>query len=250
AFNRKKVTCFSKDNIMKMTDGLFHKVFDEIGAEYPDIEKDHKIIDIGSAILADHPESLDVVVTLNLYGDIVSDIAAQITGSVGLGGSANIGPEAAMFEAIHGSAPDIAGKGIANPSGLLNAAVMMLEYIGQADSSVLIQNAWLKTIEEGSLTADVYKEGKSKQKLGTMDFAKAVVANFGQTPHTLPKVSPKEARIIKLPKMELASSEKEIVGCDVHICSVLGDPVKIANIAKDLSDVMFLELIAQRGIKI
>src|SRR5690606_24987824 len=117
--NRKKVTCFIKDNIMKLTDGIFHKVFDEVAAEYPEIESDSLIVDIGSAFLADRPGTLDVIVTENLYGDIISDIAAQITGSVGLAGSANIGDDYAMFEAIHGSAPTIAGKNIANPSGLL-----------------------------------------------------------------------------------------------------------------------------------
>ncbi len=117
--NRKKVTCFTKDNIMKMTDGLFHQVFDEIGAEYPELEKEHWIVDIGAAKLADTPEMFDVIVMPNLYGDILSDVAAQITGSVGLAGSANIGDYCAMFEAIHGSAPRRAGQNLANPSGLL-----------------------------------------------------------------------------------------------------------------------------------
>ena len=103
---------------MKMTDGLFHKVFDEMAAEYPEIDKEHLIVDIGAARLADTPEAFDVIVMPNLYGDIISDVAAQIAGSVGLAGSANIGEHFAMFEAIHGSAPDIAGQNIANPSGL------------------------------------------------------------------------------------------------------------------------------------
>ncbi|MBC8170437.1 MAG: NADP-dependent isocitrate dehydrogenase, partial [Anaerolineae bacterium] len=123
--NRKKVTCFTKDNIMKMTDGLFHQVFNETAAEYPEIEFDHKIIDIGAARAATRPEDFDVIVMPNLYGDVVSDIVAELTGSVGLAGSANIGDKYAMFEAIHGSAPDIAGQGIANPSGLLLGGVMM-----------------------------------------------------------------------------------------------------------------------------
>lgn len=114
--NRKKVSCLVKDNIMKLTDGLFHRVFKEIAAEYPDIQSDSWIIDIGAARLSDTPEIFDVVVTTNLYGDVVSDITAQISGSVGLAGSSNIGESCAMFEAIHGSAPDIAGKNIANPS--------------------------------------------------------------------------------------------------------------------------------------
>ena len=131
--NRKKVTCFTKDNIMKLTDGLFHKVFDEIGAEYPDIEKEHWIVDIGAAKMADTPEAFDVIVMPNLYGDILSDVAAQIAGSVGLAGSANIGDQCAMFEAIHGSAPRRAGQNLANPSGLLLGAVMMLVHIDQPD---------------------------------------------------------------------------------------------------------------------
>ncbi|MBO6759365.1 MAG: NADP-dependent isocitrate dehydrogenase, partial [Roseivirga sp.] len=142
AYNRKKVTCMTKDNIMKHSDGMFHKVFNEIAKEYPDIEADHWIIDIGSAVVAARPESLDVVVTLNLYGDVISDIAAEVAGSVGMAGSANIGMNHAMFEAIHGSAPDIAGKNMANPSGLLNGACMMLVQLGKADKAELIQNAW------------------------------------------------------------------------------------------------------------
>src|SRR5438270_2696365 len=124
--NRKKVTCFTKDNIMKLTDGLFHKVFDEIGAEYADIEQEHWIVDIGAAKLADTPEAFDVIVMPNLYGDILSDVAAQIAGSVGLAGSANIGENISMFEAIHGSAPRRAGQNLADPFGLLQGSVLML----------------------------------------------------------------------------------------------------------------------------
>jgi len=137
-YGRHKVTCMTKDNILKQADGIFHKIFDEVAREYPNIESNHMIIDIGSAIIADRPHSMDVVVTQNLYGDIISDIAAQVTGSVGLGGSANIGDEVAMFEAIHGSAPDIAGLDIANPSGLINAAVMMLVHINQPEIAAKI----------------------------------------------------------------------------------------------------------------
>src|SRR6476620_5951613 len=129
--NRKKVTCFTKDNSMKLTDGLFHKIFDEIATEYSDIENEHWIVDIGAAKLADTPEAFDVIVMPNLYGDVLSDVAAQIAGSVGLAGSANIGEHVSMFEAIHGSAPRRAGQNLANPSGLLLGAVMMLVHIGQ-----------------------------------------------------------------------------------------------------------------------
>src|SRR5581483_8214495 len=186
---RKKVTCFTKDNIMKMTDGLFHKVFDEIGQQYPDIEKEHWIVDIGAAKMADTPEAFDVIVMPNLYGDILSDVAAQIAGSVGLAGSANIGTQCAMFEAIHGSAPRRAGQNLANPSGLLLGAVMMLVHINQPDVAERVHNAWLKTIEDGIHTYDIFVEGVSKQKVGTKEFAEAVIARLGQKPEQLKAVS-------------------------------------------------------------
>ncbi|MFC4736817.1 NADP-dependent isocitrate dehydrogenase [Bacillus daqingensis] len=183
---RKKVTCITKDNIMKRSDGLFHKVFEEVANEYPELETDHWIVDIGLAKIADTPEDFDVVVMPNLYGDIGSDIAAQISGSVGLAGSANVGDEYAMFEAIHGSAPDIAGKGIANPSGLLNGAVQLLLHIGEAETAENIQNAWLKTLEDGVHTGDIAKGGKS---VGSKEFADAVIERLGSRPEKLQAVS-------------------------------------------------------------
>src|SRR6201997_5530418 len=138
-YNRKKVTCFTKDNILKMTDGLFHRVFDEIGPEYPDIEKEHWIVDIGAAKMADTPQAFDVIVMPNLYGDVLSDVAAQIAGSVGLAGSSNIGDQCAMFEAIHGSAPRRAGQNLANPSGLLLGSVLMLVHINQPEVAARAQ---------------------------------------------------------------------------------------------------------------
>src|SRR5918994_3453184 len=186
---RKKVTCFTKDNIMKQTDGLFHKVFDEIGAEYPDIENEHWIVDIGSAKMADTPEAFDVIVLPNLYGDILSDVAAQIAGSVGLAGSANIGDQCAMFEAIHGSAPRRAGQNLANPSGLLLGSVLMLVHIDQPEAAERVHNAWLRTLEDGLHTYDIFKEGVSKQKLGTREFAQAVIARVGQKPEKFKAVS-------------------------------------------------------------
>ncbi|QKX02504.1 isocitrate dehydrogenase [Wolbachia endosymbiont of Dirofilaria (Dirofilaria) immitis] len=185
--NRKKVTCLTKDNIMKMTDGTFRAAFDRIAKKYQDIKAEHYIVDIGMARVATEPENFDVIVTGNLYGDILSDIVAQISGSIGLVASSNIGSEYAMFEAIHGSAPDIAGKNIANPSGLLNAAVNMLIYISQVDTAKLIYDAWLRTLEDGIHTVDLYKREKSKQKVGTKEFAEAIVGNLGRKPNTLPE---------------------------------------------------------------
>lgn len=188
-YGRKKVTCFVKDNIMKQTDGMFHKVFDGVAAEYPEIAHQHLIVDIGAAKLANSPQMFDVIVMPNLYENILSDVAAEITGSVGLAGSVNIGITCAMFEAIHGSAPDIAGKNIANSSGLIQASVLMLNHIGENKVAANIQNAWLATIEDGIHTPDIYQEGLSKQKAGTDAFANAVIERLGKKPNQLSAVA-------------------------------------------------------------
>src|SRR5438270_7049338 len=218
--NRKKVTCFMKDNIMKLTDGLFHRVFNEIAMEYPDIANETWIVDIGSAKLADTPEAFDMIVLPNLYGDILSDVAAQIAGSVGLAGSANIGESCAMFEAIHGSAPRRAGQNIANPSGLLLAAVMMLVHIDQPDVATQVHNAWLRTIEDGIHTYDIYVEGVSKAKVGTVEFAEAVIARLGQEPHMLKAVGYTSAPTHITNEHVSTSSfseKKDLVGIDVFL---------------------------------
>lgn len=251
-YGRKKVTCFTKDNIMKQTDGLFHQVFDEIAKEYPEIENEHWIIDIGAAKMADTPEAFDVIVMPNLYGDVLSDVAAQIAGSVGLAGSANIGEECAMFEAIHGSAPRRAGQNLANPSGLLQGAIMMLNHIGQTKVAEKVQNAWLKTIEDGIHTYDVYKEGVSKEKVGTKEFAQAVIANLGQEPKLLKPVSYAENATLNLPKYERkAPAKKDLVGVDLFVHWAGKSPDELAAIVQSLdSNEVKLSMITNRGIKV
>lgn len=251
-YGRKKVTCFTKDNIMKQTDGLFHQVFDEIAKEYPGIENEHWIIDIGAAKMADTPEAFDVIVMPNLYGDVLSDVAAQITGSVGLAGSANIGEECAMFEAIHGSAPRRAGQNSANPSGLLQGAVMMLTHIGQTEVAEKIQNAWLKTIEDGIHTNDIFKEGVSKQKVGTKEFAKAVISNLGQKPSVLKPVSYAKNAALNLPKYtRKPAAKKELVGVDVFVHWSGTDPHELAAVIKKIEKpALKLTMITNRGIKV
>jgi isocitrate dehydrogenase len=249
---RKKVTCFTKDNIMKQTDGLFHQVFDEIAREYPEIENEHWIIDIGAAKMADTPEAFDVIVMPNLYGDVLSDVAAQITGSVGLAGSANIGEECAMFEAIHGSAPRRAGQNLANPSGLLQGAVMMLNHIGQTDIAVKVQNAWLKTLEDGIHTYDIFKEISSKKKVGTKEFAQAVIENLGQKPSMLTPVSYAGSSKMQLPKYQRKQpAKKELVGVDVFVHWAGEDPSTLANLVKKMeTNEMALTMVTNRGIKV
>jgi isocitrate dehydrogenase len=237
---------------MKLTDGLFHKVFDEIGAEYPGLEKEHWIVDIGAAKLADSPEAFDVVVMPNLYGDILSDVAAQIAGSVGLAGSANIGAKYAMFEAIHGSAPRRANQNLANPSGLLLGAVMMLLHIDQVEAAERVHNAWLKTIEDGIHTYDIFAEGKSTEKVGTREFAQAVAARMGQKPEKLKPVSYNAAaeHTTAGAAITRSSETKELVGVDLFLDWESGSPAQLGQALEAHAAELKLIMLESRGVKV
>jgi isocitrate dehydrogenase len=249
---RRKVTCFTKDNIMKITDGLFHRVFDEIGEEYANVEKEHWIVDIGAAKLADTPEAFDVIVMPNLYGDILSDVAAQIAGSVGLAGSANIGERCAMFEAIHGSAPRRAGQDLANPSGLLLASVMMLVHVGQPEIAERVHNAWLTTIEDGIHTYDVYAEGTSTKKVGTREFARAVVERLGSRPTTLKAASygGAAAASVTPAARPRKAAERALIGVDVFVNWGGGAEELEGRMRPLTGDGWTLATISNRGIKV
>jgi isocitrate dehydrogenase len=232
---------------------LFHKVFDEVAAEYPDIQNETWIVDIGAAKLADQPENFDVIVMPNLYGDILSDVAAQIAGSVGLAGSANIGDQCAMFEAIHGSAPRRAGRNLANPSGLLLAAVMMLNHIGQNEVATRVHNAWLKTIEDGIHTYDIFKEGVSQRKVGTAEFADAVVHRLGERPGVLRSVSYKASKPMTLWRKNdhRPKAEKHLVGVDVFLDWEKGSPNDLGSTLGQVSaGRLQLRVITNRGITV
>jgi isocitrate dehydrogenase len=253
ANGRKKVTCMTKDNIMKLSDGLFHKVFDEIGKEYPDIKQDHMIVDIGTAKVASAPHMFDVIVLPNLYGDIISDVAAEVTGSVGLGGSSNIGVDFAMFEAVHGSAPDIAGKGIANPSGLLLGAIMMLVHIGQGEVATNIHNAWLKTIEDGIHTGDIYRAKTSKEKVGTDAFCKAVIERLGQSPSRMKPVDYTAAKPggMEMPPLKAYVDEKkDRVGVDIGVNWGTTVEKLVEKVKPCLTENIELVMISNRGTKV
>lgn len=251
---RKKVTCFVKDNIMKLTDGVFHKIFDRIAKEYPEIQADSLIIDIGTARLADTPDIFDVIVTQNLYGDIISDVAAQISGSVGIGGSSNIGDKCAMFEAIHGSAPTIAGQDIANPSGLILSAVMMLIHINQPKVASKIQNAWLRTMEDGIHTGDIYKEGMSKQLVGTTAFTAALIDRLGKLPQKMDpvqfadnvnRINPSEWNLMK------SVEKKNLIGVDIFLDWSAGTANELgAQLDQLVVDGLNLILMSNRGVKV
>lgn len=257
--NRKKVACFTKDNIMKLTDGLFHEIFKTIAADYPEIESENLIVDIGTARLADTPERFDVIVMPNLYGDIVSDVAAQISGSVGMVGSANIGTECAMFEAIHGSAPDIAGQNSANPSALINAAVMMLRHIGQNEPAEKIQNAWLKTLEDGLHTPDMYEIFKSLKKVSTSEFAQAVIERLGQKPTQLEAIDFSENKPAIIPELLLSRTDirpglhqkRQLRGADIFVYWEPDNPDFLARKLRSLAGSKFeLTMITNRGTKV
>ncbi len=252
ANGRKKVTCMSKDNIMKLTDGAFHDAFNRVAKDYPQIEADHYIIDIGSARIASKPHIFDVIVTENLYGDIISDIAAEVSGSVGLAGSSNIGANYAMFEAIHGSAPDIAGKDIANPSGLLHGAIMMCVHLGLAEEASKLHNAWLKTIEDGIHTVDIFND-MSKKKVGTKEFAQAVIDRLGQEPSTY--------RVVKYQKthgsaashavMAEPKEKRELVGLDLFVRWVGTNVNDLGESLSALStDALGLTMLSCKGLKV
>jgi isocitrate dehydrogenase len=258
AHGRKKVTCMTKDNIMKLTDGLFHKVFDEIAPQYPDIAANHMIIDIGTARIASRPTDFDVVVTPNLYGDILSDVAAEVAGSIGLAGSSNIGHDCAMFEAVHGSAPDIAGQDIANPSGLLLSAVMMLVHLGRAKPATDIHNAWLRALEDGVHTGDIFRDGVSREKVGTRAFAEAVIARLGLRPQRIPAVDYPEREPESLVHPDVAipphvNAKKTLVGVDVFLNwdTDTRDANELGAALETLAGPEFrLALITNRGVKV
>ena len=251
---RRRVTCMVKDNIMKITDGLFRQCFEEEAARHPNIEADVMIIDIGTARIADTPGTFDVVVLPNLYGDIVSDVVAQLTGSVGIAGSANIGDDFGMFEAIHGSAPDIAGKGIANPSALIQGSLQMLVHLGLADHANLIQNAWLRTLEDGVITGDLVDARGRRGDAGTDLFANSVIQRLGDEPNTLPRAAFKNRQEKAFEtRAKRTRPAKSLGGVDVFLDwdSDGRDPEVLGKKMAALSvDNLALKIITNRGVKV
>lgn len=252
---RRRLTCVSKDNIMKLTDGLFHQVFREMAAEYPELATEHLIVDIGTARLATRPERFDVILAPNLYGDILSDVAAEVAGSIGLAPSANIGARFAMFEAVHGSAPDIAGRDIANPSGFLLSAVMMLVHLGQNRVAERVHNAWLRTLEDGVHTADIAHAG-SRERVGTRSFARAVIDRLGTEPKQLavvhyPQRAPLDLASIANPAPR-PRARKELVGVDLFLQwdADARQPGQLAHALQAVQGELELKVITNRGVKV
>jgi isocitrate dehydrogenase (NAD+) len=208
ANGRKKITCVHKANIHKMADGMFLNVFREVAADYPDIVANDVIVDNACMQLVTRPEQFDVMLLPNLYGDIVSDLCAGLIGGLGVAPGSNIGPDIAIFEAVHGSAPDIAGKGIANPTALLQSAIHMLRYLGEGDAATAIEDALFATLAAGDKTGDL---GGS---LGTDAFADALIRRL--QPVSADRVL-RPQRVLPRAQTPPAVHDRKLVGVDVYV---------------------------------
>jgi len=219
----RRITCGHKANIMKLTDGLFLECFQEVAKEYPELKADDIIVDDLAMKLVVKPQDFDVVVLTNLQGDIISDLCAGLVGGLGFAPSANIGDHIAIFEAVHGTAPDIAGKNIANPTALLLSGIAMLRHLGLMENAAIIENALLYTLEQGIHTGDF--GDKNTTTLNTTAFAQAIIDNFGRIPEHLAKpllpnmpITPTSFKLTSNEMMVTEETQKEfIVGVDLFI---------------------------------
>jgi isocitrate dehydrogenase len=230
----KRITCGHKSNIMKITDGLFLECFYEVAKEYPHLKADDVIVDDLCMKLVTRPDQFDVVVLTNLQGDIVSDLCAGLVGGLGFAPSANIGDHICIFEAVHGTAPDIAGKNIANPTALLLSGITMLRHLGLMENAAVIENALLYTLESGVRTGDF--GDKNTPASNTTEFANAIIANFGKLPQHGAKavvpnkpMTPTHFILDKNPLiMSKETEEEKIVGADLFVESA-EQPLEVAN---------------------
>lgn len=248
---RKKVTCMTKDNILKLSDGMFHRIFTQIARENPQITSEHLIVDIGMAKVAAFPETFDLIVLPNLYGDILSDIAAQIAGSVGLAGSVNLGEQHAMFEAVHGSAPDLAGKGRANPSGLLFAAMLLLLYLGENSCAHRIYQAWYRTLEEGFCTDDLWQINQNREWVSTKQFTQHIIGNLGKNSREGRQIKPLSFYVgekVQRPPSPLREEQREINGMDIYLFWERDSEEFLQKIIRVEHDSLALSSIYQRGV--
>ena len=252
----RRITCGHKANIMKLTDGLFLEVFNEIAKEYPNLKADDVIVDDLCMKLVSRPDLFDVIVLTNLQGDIVSDLCAGLVGGLGFAPSSNIGDHISIFEAVHGTAPDIAGKNIANPTSLLLSGLNMLRHLGMMEKAVMIENALLSTLESGIHTGDF--GDKSIPSVNTTVFAQAIIDNFGKQPTHHPKPSlqdfdfvPTNCAITKNPMLLSSKNEPhKIVGADFFIETTL-QPNELAALAiKQEKNQLKLVTISNRGTQV
>lgn len=248
----KKVSCGHKANIMKLTDGLFLEVFYEMAKEYPEIEANDVIVDALCMKLVQYPQDFEVVVLTNLQGDIVSDLCAGLVGGLGFAPSTNVGDNISIFEAVHGTAPDIAGKNIANPTSLLMSGIMMLRHLGLLKEARAIEGALLYTIEQGVHTGDF--GDRSTPTSNTTEFAQAIIGNLGKLPSNIELRKTDDRSEFALPKrpekqrvMVGKPSKIEIAGVDLFFQSEEGAEALAEKIKAVLPDNMELISLTNRG---
>jgi isocitrate dehydrogenase len=253
----KKVTCAHKANIMKLTDGLFLETFYEVAKDYPEIEANDVIVDDLAMKLVAKPQTFEVVVLTNLQGDIMSDLCAGLVGGLGFAPSANIGENISIFEAVHGTAPDIMGKNIANPTSLVLSGLMMLRFLGLMEHATKIENALLLTLENGSHTGDF--GDKNTPSLNTTEFTNAIIGNLGKQPKEgkaresnvkstfhLPN-RPLQQKVMVTPK---AASIETVVGVDLFFESEQTANLLAPIIQKHLHNGLQLVMISNRGTQV
>lgn len=226
AEERKRVHCATKSNIMKLTEGLLQHTFEDFAPQFPSIEAKHILIDNAAHQLAMRPEQFDVIVTTNMNGDILSDLTSGLTGGLGFAPSANIGNDVSIFEAVHGSAPDIAGKNKANPTALILSSAMMLRHIGEGKAANDVEQAVLVTLESGMRTSDMIGV---QNPATTTEFTEAVISNLGKRSKVSP---PRDYKEVELPPARLGvnavtAKSRRLIGLDVYIESDL-EPAKLA----------------------
>jgi isocitrate dehydrogenase len=253
-----KVTCAHKANIMKLTDGLFLETFYEVAKDYPEIVSNDIIVDDLAMKLVSKPEQFQVVVLTNLQGDIMSDLCAGLVGGLGFAPSANIGENISIFEAVHGTAPDIMGKNIANPTALLLSGLMMLKYLGMMEKANLIENALLYTLSNGAHTGDF--GDKSTPNLSTTEFANAIISNLGKQPKENMARESKVTSTFHLPnkpiKQKVMFTERNpaivetVVGIDLFVESNQTADVLAPIFQKHLKDGLKLVMISNRGTQV
>jgi isocitrate dehydrogenase len=252
----KRITCGHKANIMKLTDGLFLEVFKEVAKEYPELNADDVIVDDLCMKLVSRPDLFDVIVLTNLQGDIVSDLCAGLVGGLGFAPSSNIGDHISIFEAVHGTAPDIAGKNIANPTSLLLSGLSMLRHLGLMEQAIIIENALLFTLESGVHTGDF--GDKSIPSVNTTVFTQAIIDNLGKQPAKNPRpmlsnfeVKPSNAKLEKNPMLQSNLNEQhKIVGVDFFIESNQQPQFIADKLSAHCSDTLQLVTISNRGTQV
>ena len=252
----RRITCGHKANIMKLTDGLILEVFKEVAKEYPELKSDDVIVDDLCMKLVSRPDLFDVVVLTNLQGDIVSDLCAGLVGGLGFAPSANIGDHISIFEAVHGTAPDIAGKNIANPTSLLLSGLSMLRHLGLMEQAISIENALLFTLESGVHTGDF--GDKTIPSVNTTVFAQAIIDNFGKQPKHNPKpllpnfyVTPTNFKLEQNPMLQSnLNDDHKIVGVDFFIESNDQPQVIADRCLSHTTEALKLVTITNRGTQV